>query len=718
LPDLDTRFRSFRRVPAPELWSEIERREPSPPPSPPLRPRIVAAAVALLIAAAGFAFAERALSERGSAVRHPVSASTAGVRMFRPEFAGTVSVGGLGTSLTAADGVVWASVNTGFYRIDESTNASMKLAYSQGPWAVATESGSVWMAGWIHGNGEVIQQLDLDTGDVLATIDLGPKWSGASFLVAEAGSLWASVQNTDTGELTLLQVDPNSSRIVGEVGLRDALPSDMKDQTMINVAAGDGYVWLVVWDFNGDVAHSGYLLRFNPTSGRVDGRVSIGPSSFLAVGYGYVWTNMATGDTRGPVRINTTSLDVEPIGLSDFVPFAADAGSVWFLSRVDGQETLGALDPQTLKETESVAVPSKDHGSLVLGGNASASGLSFDPSTRSVWFLSEDGTIFRFDLLPDTGTEETTRQPIAGKAITGASTPQDLWVASCTDCPPDLPAQKGQLVHVDPATGRVLGSLQIDSPGDVAASNGVAWVLDFTGGSISRVDASSNEVTSTTRLTLPADREMPDGSFLPSNVAFGEGAIWVATTRGALAKIDPTSNAVEDMIPLPSETTGDVAAGAGGVWVCEDLLGLYRIDPQTGAVVDKIRLPRGNELLSPSEVAVIGGHVLVIGDWSKPITDQTGAHDYQTTRDRAIVEIDPGTDKVVSTIDSGYARFVEGDGQLWIDTQGEAEQVTISPLQLDSSARVDLPGRLLSVAGGQLWVQDSDGSIVPIAEPR
>jgi streptogramin lyase len=678
----------------------------------------VAATVALLIAAAGFAFAERALSERGSVVRHPVSASTAGVGTFRPEFAGTISVGGLGTSLTAADGVVWASVNTGFYRIDESTNAPMKLAYSQGPWAVATEGGSVWMAGWIHGNGEVIQRLDPDTGDALATIDLGPKWSSASFLVADAGSLWASVQDSHTGELTLLQIDPNSSRIVGEVGLQDALPSDMKDQTMINVAAGDGYVWLVVWDFNRDVAHSGYLLRFDPTAGRVNGRVSIGPSSFLAVGYGYVWTNQMAGGTQDSVQIDTTSLDVKPIGLQNFVPFAAEAGSVWFLSRVDGQQMLGALDPQTLSETESVAVPSSSHGSLVLGGNASASGLSLDPSTRSLWFLSEEGTIFRFDLLPATGTEETTTRAIAGKAITGASTPEDLWFTTCTDCPPNLPTQKGQLVHIDPTTGRVLGSLPINSPGDVAASDGTAWVLDFTGGSISRVDASSNEVTSTTRLTLPADRAMPDGSFLPLDVAFGEGAIWVGTARGAVAKIDPESNLVEEMIPLPAETTGDVAAGAGGIWVCEDLLGLYRIDPQTGAVVDKIRVTRGDDVLSPSEVAVVDGDVLVIGDWSKPITDETGALDYQTTRDHVIVEIDPATDKVVSTIDSRLGGFVEGDGQLWIDTQGEAEQVTISPLQLDPSTRVALPGPLLGVSDGRLWVQASDGSIVPIAESR
>src|SRR5207253_9548459 len=122
------------------------------------------------------------------------------------------------------------------------------------------------------------------------------------------------------------------------------------------------------------------------------------------------------------------------------------------------------------------------------------------------------------------------------------------------------------------------------------------------------------------------------------------------TARGALAKLDPTTNAVRDIIPLPAETTGDVAAGAGGVWVTEDLLGLFRVDPQTDGVVDRIRITRGEEVFSPSEVAVVGSHVLAQGVWSKP----TSNGDYQTTGNTALVEIDPSTDAVTSTIDTGY----------------------------------------------------------------
>ncbi|MDP9295445.1 MAG: hypothetical protein M3O88_01950 [Actinomycetota bacterium] len=308
-------------------------------------------------------------------------------------------------------------------------------------------------------------------------------------------------------------------------------------------------------------------------------------------------------------------------------------------------------------------------------------------------------------------------QAVQGEAVLGASTPGALWVTTCTNCPPNLPAKQGELVHIDPSSGRVIDSSAIDSPGDVAASGDAAWVLDFLGGSISRVDAGADQVTSTTQLTLPPGRQMADGSFLPENVAVGEGAVWVGTARGALVKVDPHTNSVEDTTALPPETTGDIAAGAGGVWVAEGLLGLYRIDPQTGTVVDKIRITRGQDVLSPSEVAVIGGDVVVSGGWSKPITDETGVRDYQSTGDNAIVQIAPASDSVGSMTDVGYTRFVEGDdGHLWIDTQHSAVRVSLSPIGLDASTRVALPAPLLGVAGGRLWFQDSSKAIVSIAE--
>jgi hypothetical protein len=64
MPDLKSRFRGADGIPAPGLWTEIERREPSSsPPGPSLARRGVIAAFALGIAIAAFAFAVRAIDD-------------------------------------------------------------------------------------------------------------------------------------------------------------------------------------------------------------------------------------------------------------------------------------------------------------------------------------------------------------------------------------------------------------------------------------------------------------------------------------------------------------------------------------------------------------------------------------------------------------------------------------------------------------------------------
>ncbi len=68
--DLKERFRTLDRVPAPDLWTNIERRDPADLSLGPSRGRIGVAAVALVVAAAGIAIAVRAF------VREPVGPAT------------------------------------------------------------------------------------------------------------------------------------------------------------------------------------------------------------------------------------------------------------------------------------------------------------------------------------------------------------------------------------------------------------------------------------------------------------------------------------------------------------------------------------------------------------------------------------------------------------------------------------------------------------------
>jgi streptogramin lyase len=88
------------------------------------------------------------------------------------------------------------------------------------------------------------------------------------------------------------------------------------------------------------------------------------------------------------------------------------------------------------------------------------------------------------------------------------------------------------------------------------------------------------------RLPFAVCQSCPDvHDFVPWDVAVGEGAVWVSTGRGVLARIDRSTNAVGDIVRLPGDTTGEVAAGEGAVWVTENVPGLFRIDPSTNRVV-------------------------------------------------------------------------------------------------------------------------------------
>jgi Tol biopolymer transport system component len=107
MPDLEERFRSLARTPAPNLWSEIEEREPRHAPGPSAGRRIAAAAVALIVGSAGVGLAVWALSadEReprpAAAVANGAIAFTSGVGEYH---IAAVTLDGVVTDLTQPTG--------------------------------------------------------------------------------------------------------------------------------------------------------------------------------------------------------------------------------------------------------------------------------------------------------------------------------------------------------------------------------------------------------------------------------------------------------------------------------------------------------------------------------------------------------------------------------------------------------------------------------------
>jgi hypothetical protein len=162
------------------------------------------------------------------------------------------------------------------------------------------------------------------------------------------------------------------------------------------------------------------------------------------------------------------------------------------------------------------------------------------------------------------------------------------------------------VVRIDPATGEVVARVdlaQADSaiPGGgegIGVGFGSVWVANpvFTDGDprfpqgtmggLARIDPATNSPVDSAVFT---DRT-------PTQVAVGEGAVWV-TTGDAVTRLDPETLEIEAAISVnvgPGDTSHvltDIAVGEGAVWVAVGVeppdLGnaVARIDPRTNRVV-------------------------------------------------------------------------------------------------------------------------------------
>ena len=140
----------------------------------------------------------------------------------------------------------------------------------------------------------------------------------------------------------------------------------------------------------------------------------------------------------------------------------------------------------------------------------------------------------------------------------------------------------GSIVHVDMATGDVLGSIPVPAePKQIVLAAGSLWVACDQGSALVRIDRQSHEIIDTIDVGLgPVEMELgfgslwirnrqlqivrvnpEDGSVLatleggfpmsPSlGLSFGGGYVWAARTR-AMGAIDPASNEIVREIPLP-----------------------------------------------------------------------------------------------------------------------------------------------------------------------
>jgi DNA-binding SARP family transcriptional activator len=145
------------------------------------------------------------------------------------------------------------------------------------------------------------------------------------------------------------------------------------------------------------------------------------------------------------------------------------------------------------------------------------------------------------------------------------------------------------VVRLDRRTGRVLVRASGVAGSGIALGYGAVWIPEPDRDTVARLDP----VTGRVEIRIPV-------SGRPTEVATGEGAVWVATTGGhsAVWRIDPRTNETIAVIPVPPKARR-LATGGGYVWVTSGRsdeervrrrAALTKIDPRTHEIVASIEL--------------------------------------------------------------------------------------------------------------------------------
>ncbi|HYI74630.1 MAG TPA: BTAD domain-containing putative transcriptional regulator [Gaiellaceae bacterium] len=215
---------------------------------------------------------------------------------------------------------------------------------------------------------------------------------------------------------------------------------------------------------------------------------------------------------------------------------AVGAGAVWVVNARLG--TLYRVDPAFDRVTDAVR----------LGDRAiTYTGAGVDVGLGSVWAAFGDSTLARADPVPPraAGVGSAGTGPAAVVVAFGS-----IWVANSGDA---------TVQRFSPLTfeGGAIRVLTVGSgPTGLAAGEGAIWVANTGDDYVTRIDAGDFGSNAVRPITV-GDR--------PTNIAIGDGAVWVATAGGSISRIDPETNDVTASIPVGNPVGGMVVAN-GLVW--------------------------------------------------------------------------------------------------------------------------------------------------------
>jgi YVTN family beta-propeller protein len=235
-------------------------------------------------------------------------------------------------------------------------------------------------------------------------------------------------------------------------------------------------------------------------------------------------------------------------------------GSVWVASQRDG--TVIVIDPTT--NQVQLTIPKSGSGPVGPGGP----GLAF--ASGSLWVANAaQRQVVRVE--PDADPTAIISVGASPNAI--VATQDDVWVAAQT------PSGGGLVARIDASTNRIVPTVSLRHPPTglaITPDGGRVWVATAADRAVHRIDTAADRVVK--RIELP---------LAPDQAAYGDGAVWVTSTKGdAVLRINPATSKWET-IPVGNGPSG-IAFGADRVWVANAQDGtLSTIDPQTNEVGTK-----------------------------------------------------------------------------------------------------------------------------------
>jgi DNA-binding beta-propeller fold protein YncE len=404
MPELETLFDGADRIPAPDLWPDIEGRPPRGiRTGPGLARRLAVAGLALATAAAGVVVASRAFLARpdrpGETATDPVPLD------LNPRVTAEIPVGQFPSEIAVGEGGVWVTVNEAdqppqwfVARVDPATNSVTDQIEVYEVADVAVGAGAVWAIGTDRGTGAAAFRIDPSQREVVATIPLDCGRCFPTQVVATDAALWvtASSDYPDSGEI--LRVDPATN----EVSAQLSVPGDPRD-----LVVGEGAVWVYsLTHFGGGAVAGGSIYRIDPETatltatllpGEVPPASGVDTPPVLAVGHGFLWTskhrsgNFTFGSTHiDVVRIDPQTNEVvgEPIPLVGlFLPVAVDDAGVWYRGEAPTNRPLiSRLNAETLQVDESLRIDT-----LAIDG-------SIDTDAHTIWLANYRRSVTRIDL--------------------------------------------------------------------------------------------------------------------------------------------------------------------------------------------------------------------------------------------------------------------------------------------------------------------------------